>query len=59
MCELRSRHRTPQPSSDSKLSGMPMGYGYLWWTAPREGGRGMLGPGWYAALGAGGPSTPS
>src|SRR6185295_18165736 len=43
-----------QPYSDSKLSGMPVGYGYLWWTAPREGGRGMLGPGWYAALGAGG-----
>lgn len=43
-----------RPYSDGKLAGIPVGYGYLWWTAPRESGQGALGRGWYAALGAGG-----
>ena len=43
-----------QPYSDTGPAGRPLGYGYLWWTAPREGDAGPLGPGWYAAMGAGG-----
>jgi CubicO group peptidase (beta-lactamase class C family) len=31
-----------------------MGYGYLWWTASREGAQRFPGSGWYAAPGAGG-----
>jgi CubicO group peptidase (beta-lactamase class C family) len=33
---------------------MPLGYGYLWWTAPPEPGPGLLGEGWFSAIGAGG-----
>lgn len=43
-----------QPYSDTGPASPPAGYGYLWWTAPREGDPGPLGPGWYAAVGAGG-----
>jgi CubicO group peptidase (beta-lactamase class C family) len=43
-----------RPYSDSKLSGIPVGYAYLWWTAPGARGRGLLGEGWFSALGAGG-----
>jgi CubicO group peptidase (beta-lactamase class C family) len=43
-----------QPYSDTGPTSPPAGYGYLWWTAPREGDPGLLGPGWYAAVGAGG-----
>ena len=43
-----------QAYSDSTASGIPLGYGYLWWTAPRAGDPGPLGPGWYTAWGAGG-----
>jgi CubicO group peptidase (beta-lactamase class C family) len=32
----------------------PMGYGYLWWTAPREPAPGLMGKDWFAAIGAGG-----
>jgi len=43
-----------QPHSDTRRSGIPVGYGYLWWTAPRDVDQGSLGPGWFTALGAGG-----
>jgi CubicO group peptidase (beta-lactamase class C family) len=33
---------------------IPRGYGYLWWTAPPEQHAGLLGEGWFTALGAGG-----
>jgi CubicO group peptidase (beta-lactamase class C family) len=43
-----------QPYSAGKAGGVPVGYGYLWWTAPPEPGPGLLGEGWFSALGAGG-----
>jgi CubicO group peptidase (beta-lactamase class C family) len=42
-----------RPSSDAS-GGVPRGYGYLWWTAPSEPRPGLLGEGWFSALGAGG-----
>jgi CubicO group peptidase (beta-lactamase class C family) len=42
-----------RPSSDARGS-IPRGYGYLWWTAPPEPHPGLLGEGWFTALGAGG-----
>ena len=43
-----------RPYSATKTSGIPMGYGYLWWTAPPKPVPGLLGEGWFSALGAGG-----
>jgi CubicO group peptidase (beta-lactamase class C family) len=40
-----------QPYSDA---GRGRGYGYLWWTAPPQPHSGLLGEGWFTALGAGG-----
>src|SRR5262249_8327506 len=42
-----------RPYSDP-AGDVPRGYGYLWWTAPRMPGPGVLGEGWFSALGAGG-----
>jgi CubicO group peptidase (beta-lactamase class C family) len=38
----------------SSDAGRGRGYGYLWWTAPPEPHPGLLGEGWFTALGAGG-----
>ncbi len=43
-----------RPYSAGRLSGTPIGYGYLWWTAPPEPAPGLFGEGWFSALGAGG-----
>jgi CubicO group peptidase (beta-lactamase class C family) len=43
-----------QPYSDAGGGAFPRGYGYLWWTAPREPHPGVMGKGWFSALGAGG-----
>jgi CubicO group peptidase (beta-lactamase class C family) len=34
--------------------GESMGYGYLWWIAPRVPATGVFGEGWFSAIGAGG-----
>jgi len=47
-------HESTQPYSDTTLSGIPVSYGYLWWTAPRVPGQGTLGSGWFTPIGAGG-----
>lgn len=47
-------HESTQPYSDTTLSGIPVGYGYLWWTAPSTGSPGILGPDWFTPIGAGG-----
>jgi CubicO group peptidase (beta-lactamase class C family) len=47
-------HESTRSYSDGQIAGSPIGYGYLWWTAPQEGAPGVLSEGWFAAIGAGG-----
>jgi CubicO group peptidase (beta-lactamase class C family) len=40
--------------SESTLGRKPIGYGFLWWTAPGKASPGAMGSRWFLALGAGG-----